>query len=93
MQELEATWGRAVSVWWLIQWRAIAGGLVTGGVLGAVLGVALAFTDWDSSRASPFYLVIGAVLGIVWTVIAVRMALRKKYRDFRIVLLPPDSAT
>jgi len=93
MQELEATWGRAVSVWWLIQWRAIAGGLVTGGALGAVLGVVLAFTNWDSSQASPFYLAVGAVLGIVWTVIAVRMALRKKYRDFRIVLLPPDSAT
>jgi len=93
MQELEATWSRVLSVWWLIEWRAIAGGLVTGGALGAVLGVVFAFMDWDSSQASPFYLVIGTVMGFAWTVIAVRMALRKKYREFRIVLLPRDGAT
>ncbi len=92
MQELEVTWARVLRVWWLIEWRAIAGGLVTGGALGAVLGVALAFSDWDSSQASPFYLAIGTAVGIAWTLIAVRMALRKQYRDFRIVLLPRDGA-
>ena len=93
MQELEATWSRVLSVWWLIEWRAIAGGLVVGGALGAVLGAAAALMAWDSSRASLLYLVIGTAVGIAWTVIAVRMALRKKYREFRIVLLPRDGAT
>jgi hypothetical protein len=93
MQELEVTWARVLSVWWLIEWRAIAGGLVTGGAVGAVLGVAFAFTDWDSGRAGELELVFGGIVGLAWTFIATRMALRKQYRDFRIVLLPRDGAT
>ncbi len=30
-------------------------------------------------------------IGYAWTIVAVRMALRKKYGDFRIVLLPRGS--
>ena len=38
MQELEATWGRVLRVWWLIVWRSILGAIVIGGVAGGILG-------------------------------------------------------
>ncbi len=88
MQELEVTWSRVLSVWWLIHWRALAGGLATGVALGTLLGLAAVFADLPSSTA--VQLGISAVAGYAWTIIAMRMALRKKYREFRIVLLPRD---
>jgi hypothetical protein len=90
MQELEITWGRVLSVWWLIQWRAIAGGLITGMVVGGALGAVLAFGGDDSDQNATLELVAGGAVGVFWTVFATRMALRKKYRDFRIALLPPE---
>jgi hypothetical protein len=90
MQELEATWSRVLSVWWLVHWRAVAGGLATGLALGALLGLAAVFADWNSGTA--VQLAVGAITSYAWTIIAMRMALRKKYRDFRIVLLPRDGA-
>ena len=91
MQELEPDWSRVLSVWWLIHWRTIVGSFVTGAAIGAVLGVVAAFTDWRSAPA--VQIGIGIVVGVAWTILTTRMALRKKYRDFRIVLLSHDSAT
>jgi hypothetical protein len=91
MQELEPDWGRVLSVWWLIHWRTIVGSFITGAAIGAVLGVVAVFTDWRTTPAAQVS--IGVVVGIAWTILTTRMALRKKYRGFRIVLLPLDGAT
>jgi uncharacterized membrane protein len=90
MQELEADWGRVLSVWWLIHWRTLVGSFVTGAVIGGVLGVVAAFTDWRTTQAAQ--ILIGVVVGIAWTILTTRMALRKRYRGFRIVLLPLENA-
>jgi hypothetical protein len=80
-----------LSVWWLIHWRTIVGSFITGAAIGAVLGVVAVFTDWRTTPAAQVS--IGVVVGIAWTILTTRMALRKKYRGFRIVLLPLDGAT
>ena len=87
MQELEPTWKRALSVWWLITWR---------GFIGFVLLVIASVVLVDSlvtliGGGSETLSVIGAigvwVLSIIWGLVVVRMALRKHYRHFRVALI------
>ncbi len=87
-QELGITWARVIAIWWLILWRAVIGGLVLGlvaslivGFGGGVLGLSDDILQWMGTG-------IGVISNVVWYVFAVRMALEKSYRDFRIALVP-----
>jgi hypothetical protein len=44
MQELEVTFSRVVSVWWLCFWRATLGAGVLGAIAGGVVGFIVGFT-------------------------------------------------
>jgi hypothetical protein len=81
MQELEVTLSRAISVSWLLLWRST----VFGGIAGAIFGVTRSVLGLPVESALP--LIAGGIAGFVFIVV-VRMALRKKYRKFRIALLP-----
>ena len=86
--ELEPTLKRTLSVWWLIAWRGTLCGALMGGLLGAVIGMV-----WLALKLSPQNLQIvasstGAVVGLAWGFIVLRMALRKRYNGFRIALVP-----
>ena len=100
MQELEATFGRAASVWWLIVWRGILGAILVGTVVGFVVGIVTAVvvlaTGGTSDRLAenPTYqlgiglgAILGFVIGIFWYILVVRMALRKQYREFRLAIV------
>jgi hypothetical protein len=84
MQELELTWKRVIAVWWLVAWRgtlgavllAVAGGAVDGAFAGA-MGATPKAVFWTLQ-------IITGVLGIIWMMFVVRMALRKRYSDFRL---------
>ncbi|MGO8868846.1 MAG: hypothetical protein ACLQME_20345 [Alphaproteobacteria bacterium] len=80
MQELEITWPRVASFFWLWIWRGALGGGLISGILGAILRL----------TTLPPLLVAAAlfVIGMGWQLIVVRMALRKKYRDFRLAFVP-----
>jgi hypothetical protein len=86
-QELEVTWEHAVSVWWLIIWRAIAGGMVIGAVLGAVVGVIGAILDTPLIGGTWISQLISLAVGMAWMIVCVRWALQKSYAGFRIALL------
>lgn len=103
MQELEITWPRVLSVWWLVAWRTWLGALILGIVVGGGLGALAAMVVGlvGSPGAAPGELeataayvgdTVGAVsatlAGLVWGLCVVRMALRKRYRDFRLALVP-----
>lgn len=91
MSEVEITSKRILSVWWLLSWRATAGGAVLGGIGGFVYGVVMALTGHP--RHSPLGgAIVGYLLAFPWSFIVVGMALRKRYRDFRIVLMAYDPA-
>ena len=90
VQELELTMGRALSISWLIIWRGIAGGLLIGAVIGAILGAILALAGMDVGQISLVTAPVGVVVGLVWWVFCIRMAMKKKYRDFRIALVPRE---
>jgi xanthosine utilization system XapX-like protein len=92
MQELDVTWGRAFRVWWLLLWRSIVGATLLSFVAGFVFGLIYALLagvfGWPAVGASIGGGVLGVIIGGVWAVLVVRMALNKKYAEFRIVLVP-----
>lgn len=85
---MDITFRRAGSVWWAIAWRMVVLSLGVGFVVGAIegaIGVLL-------GMASPAIRILTALSGIVVSVpvgiYAVKLGLRKKYREFSICLLP-----
>lgn len=72
---------------WLLTWRGLLGGMVIGFLLGLVinmgLGLGLGVVLSTNVNAA-----MGLVVMLVWWPFVIRMALKKRYRDFRIVLIP-----
>ncbi len=90
MQELEASWPRVLRVWWLIVWRGALGGFVFGGIAGFVLGFVGAIAGVSMEMIQLGSGILGLVIGLGWALLVVRMALRKRYGDFRLALVPRD---
>ena len=104
MQELEATWGRAARVWWLIMWRGVLGGVLLGAAVGVIVGIITVavilgthgtLVDLEDQPIYRTGIALGAILGVIigigWYIVVVRMALRKQYRGFRLSIVPrPD---
>ena len=87
MQELEPTWKRALSVWWLITWRGFIG-FVLLVIASVVLVDSLATLIGGGSETLNVIGAIGVwVLSIIWGLVVVRMALEKHYRQFRVALI------
>ena len=88
MQELNPTWGRVMSVWWLLAWRTMVGAVLLGALTGGVFSVFAALADWPADKIQSVSAVLGGVIGALWGIVVVRMALKKQYGDFRIALVP-----
>lgn len=86
MQDLEPSWDKVLRIAWLLTWRGLFGGLAIGFLLGYVvdLGLGLAMGHILDRTAGA---VMKLLVLLVWWPVVVRMALRKRYRDFRIVLI------
>lgn len=87
MQEI--TWSRVMSVWWLCYWRASLGGTVAGVLAGGITGFIHGILGIPM-EGPVLPAIAGGIAGVAWSVVVVRMALKKKYRGFRIALLPSD---
>jgi hypothetical protein len=86
--ELEPTFERTLSIWWLLIWRGTICGALMGGMLGVVIGAV-----WYALQLSPENMqmvakIAGGLVGLVWGFVVLRMALRKNYSGFRIALVP-----
>jgi ABC-type enterobactin transport system permease subunit len=88
MQELEGTWARILSVWWLMLWRSVVGSVLIGFAAGAVLGLIGALANWPADTVDVAAYVLGLVIGVLWGVVVLCMALKKRYEGFRIALVP-----
>lgn len=84
---VDATFSRVLSVWWLFIWRSAIGSVVLGVAIGIVVGVATLLLGLSQQASFPFVMLLSAVIGIVWGVVVLRMALNKNYRGFSIVLV------
>lgn len=87
MEELDTTWDRLLKVWWLFTWRGVVMAAVAGFLAGVVAGVIVGLIghpEWGK--------IAGGIAGLcIWfpvAVVAMRMAFRKQYSDFRIAMLP-----
>ncbi len=102
MQELEVTWNRVLSVAWLILWRWIFGiwflmiliGFVGVAILKTMelLGMTVPFESANIGQVvGPPVGMMSPLLGLILLLFVVRTALRKKYGEFQIVLVPNSS--
>lgn len=86
MQEVELTAQRLLSIWWLIVWRSAVGGALLGFVVGALAGIVVGVAGHaEMGKLAGAY--AGLIVWPFWSLLIVHMALRKRYRDFRVVLL------
>lgn len=92
MQELDLTWGRSMRVWWLMVWRGAVGGLVFGVIVGAITGFVIAMLQGSIQTITVVSATLGYTVGLVWSMFVVRMALAKRYKEFRFALVPPASS-
>ena len=92
MQEVETTWWRVFRVYWLFMWRAMVGALVFGFIVGFVIGFVGSLSGFRADQYNVVIFGFSFIFGVVWSVIVVRMALKKRYSDFRIVLVPVTAA-
>jgi ABC-type Fe3+-siderophore transport system permease subunit len=88
MQELEVTWRRVMGVWWLVAWRSVVGAVLIGAAIGFVIGSVGALAGIPEQSLTILGTAAGAIVGLVWAIVVVRMALRKQYSDFRLALVP-----
>jgi hypothetical protein len=88
MQELDLTWKRLFAVWWLVLWRGLVGAFLLGVVLGALNGLAGIILRWPPERTHLITTILGVLAGLAVGIIALRMALRKRYGDFRLAIVP-----
>jgi hypothetical protein len=79
VEELDITWFRALSVWWLMMWRTTA--------MSALVGLIVSLAWSIVAHPNAFTSVVAAVLAMPLGVVAVRMALRKTYRGFRLAAI------
>jgi hypothetical protein len=88
MHELELTWGRVLSVWWLVAWRGLVGSLLIGAAIGFVIGLVGFAAGVTLDAIQLISTVAGGLVGLLWAIVVVRMALKKKYGEFRLALVP-----
>ncbi|GAA0548543.1 type III secretory pathway component EscS [Rhizomicrobium palustre] len=90
-EEIEPGFRQVVAIWWLLVWRGAVGAFVLAFVIGFVLGLAAAITHFTSIEGVKVYAQIaGGAIGLIWSLFVTLMALRKKYRGFRIALIQVD---
>jgi hypothetical protein len=88
--ELEVTWGRAARVWWAYFWRnlvAVAAGSLIGIALGAILGFILGAAGARAETIRIAAFPIGIVVGLLVSIVPIRLVLGKDFGAFRLVLL------
>jgi uncharacterized protein (DUF697 family) len=92
LQEVEITIGRLLRIVWLIAWRGALGGFLLGAIVGFLIGVVM------TAQGSPLKLIqlvtgiAGGIVGLIWWIAVLRMALKKQYSDFRIALIARKSS-
>lgn len=87
MQEVEPGWDKVLRIVWLLTWRGLVGGVVIGFLLGLAINLVLGM-GFGQMLSPNVDAALGLVVMVVWWPFVGRMALTKRYRDFRIVLIP-----
>jgi hypothetical protein len=92
MQEVEITLGRLLRVYWLFVWRAAIGSALIGAVVGFVIGFIMGAAGAAREQVVLTTSIAGAIVGLIWSLAVLKMALEKPYKGFRIALIAQDAA-
>ena len=87
--ELDVTWQRAVKVWWAYLWRnllAMIAAIILGGIVGFVIGVVLGAAGVAPNTVQLITAPIGGVIGLLISIIPIKMILGKDFGEFWLVL-------
>ena len=82
----DITFAELQSIWWAFFWRSAVFGLLIGFILGVIGGATIAVLghpEWATIIGSA----IGFISSIPATMLALRLALRKKYHTFELTML------
>ena len=88
MEDLQSR--QVIAIWWAITWRSQLVGFFGGVSAGFVIGFAGGLFAVDQSFLTPLEITAGGLAWVIASLWAVREALRKKYKGFRLVFVPPD---
>lgn len=91
VDELRPGFKLVVRIWWLMLWRGVLGAFAISFVAGFALGFVAAITHFAPMDQVKLYgQILGAVIGVIWSLFVTLMALMKKYKGFRIALIRED---
>ena len=88
--ELEVTWKRAAKVWWSFLWRniiAVIVAMILGGIVGFIIGFILGAMGVSTQTIQYITAPIGMIIGLLISIVPIKMILAKDYGEFRLVLL------
>ena len=91
--ELEISWKRTIKIWWAYVWRnliAIVISFFLGWILGFILGSILGFLGVPIRTIQLIISPIGGILGLLISIIPMKMILGKDFGEFRLVLLKKE---
>ena len=95
VREIDLAWGNVLSVWWLLAWRTVVGvillAVIYASIYGTIAGFIAGMQDEPvSSDSQSIDTIAGLIVYLLWGMVVVRMALRKKYRVFKIAPVPRE---
>lgn len=89
--ELEATWRRAIKVWWSYLWRsliAVVVAMIMGGVLGFIIGFVMGTSGAEETTVQIITAPLGMVIGLAVSIVPMKLILNKDFGEFRLALVP-----
>jgi len=81
---------QAVFVWWAYLWRSVAAlvaGMLVVVIVGAVDGVVLGILGVSARTIQQIMLPIGIAIGLLASIVPIKMILGKDFGEFRVVLV------
>jgi hypothetical protein len=93
--ELEITWCRAARIWLSYLWRnliAIIVAMLIGMIAGSIIGFIMGALGFEIRTIQLVVAPLGGVIGLLISIVPMKLILGKDFGEFRLVLLAKDSA-
>lgn len=91
MEEIAVTWKHACKHWWSWFWRAMIWTIPVGMGLGFITGVVLAVAGIPFEPYALYLQLVGFLVGIYFSVYAMKVLLTKRFNGYRLALVRADS--
>jgi hypothetical protein len=83
----EINLSRAIRIYWCWLWRSLLGAILFALIIGFLVGFVGSLSGIPRGLVRPMAGPLGGLIGLIWTIFCLRMALRKKYKGFRLAVV------